>query len=525
MNENKWKEIMTSLWNSEGNVFFRFLFDAGLEINTLNKFGKSMLSYAAESGNLQIAEYLLQEGAEANIPNSDGSKPIHIAARYFRKNIVELLLKIGISVNTRDTNHSTPLHYAADTHNISSAGRQSCEEIIRFLVNHYADINAVNRGGFTPVHLAASTSDYRNIVELFIELGSNLECDVNTGWTVLHHACAKGWSGIVYTLLQGRFEIDLNRRTSDGYTPLLLAAKSFHEDIVHRLIESGAEIKVCDAHGNTLLHYFCQIGWLELLKLLVNNECDLNAKNIYGRTPMMEAAWGYMFDSSSVAVESVEYLIGCEADLNVRDEDGNTLLHLVCRRDWPEVVDTLLNKGCDIHAKNYCGYTPFLMAAKFAPESVIKSFLKLGVDVNTKSKSNVSALYFVCEYGTLDMAETLIEMGAYFPHTSFYSYNSMKKIAKRCLIKEGILQNTQICTKVILNKYTNHDLPKLFKIPVPGKLPQLETLKIVTESTELEIAKTVTNDIETRGYCDVLKVRPMVLQMLCVATLLKYFRR
>ena len=84
--------------------------------------------------------------------SSDGWTPLHLTAFFGKEDAVRLLLNKGASVKTRSTNPmtNTPLHAAA-------AGKHA--EIVTLLLEHGANANAQQSGGWTPLHSAAQNGD------------------------------------------------------------------------------------------------------------------------------------------------------------------------------------------------------------------------------------------------------------------------------------------------------------------------------------------------------------------------------
>lgn len=64
-------------------------------------------------------------------------------------------------------------------------------EIIKLLLNHGADINAQNKGGNTPLHLA-SMSNNEDIVFLLLDHGANINIQNRTGETASQMARSQG---------------------------------------------------------------------------------------------------------------------------------------------------------------------------------------------------------------------------------------------------------------------------------------------------------------------------------------------
>ena len=59
----------------------------------------------------------------------------------------------------------------------------------------------------------------------------------------------------------------------------------------------------------------------------------------------------------------MDYLISNEANINVKDEYGNTLLHYASLYGRSKIVKYLINKGADINKKNNKGNTPLHYAS------------------------------------------------------------------------------------------------------------------------------------------------------------------
>jgi hypothetical protein len=98
----------------------------------------------------------------------------------------------------------------------------------------------------------------------------------------------------------------------------------------------------------TVLHTFGVPG--ELVRWLAEQGADINAREHYGCTPLLEQA--------SIGSDSVGVLLELGADIQATDNDENTPLHIAARFHHPDTVQTLVAHGADIHAENDMGHTP-----------------------------------------------------------------------------------------------------------------------------------------------------------------------
>jgi uncharacterized protein len=89
----------------------------------VNMYGWSPLSYAAFNGHAAIVEYLLKRGAEINATTENGSTALLLAARNGHFDAAEVLLKHQADPNIANEHGETALDLAESTHNTDIAER------------------------------------------------------------------------------------------------------------------------------------------------------------------------------------------------------------------------------------------------------------------------------------------------------------------------------------------------------------------------------------------------------------------
>ena len=120
----------------------------------------------------------------------------------------------------------------------------------------------------------------------FISMGANVN-HFDEGVTALMGAAYRGHKEVVEILLNKGSNVNLKNEA--GTTALMYAAMDGHSDIVRLLLGKNARVNDRDKFGQTALMQAAISGDIETIKVLVEAGADLNIKNAYGMTARTSA--------------------------------------------------------------------------------------------------------------------------------------------------------------------------------------------------------------------------------------------
>lgn len=178
---------------------------------------------------------------------------------------------------------------------------------------------------------AIKRDDYLT-VEALIGAGSDVNAKDKSGETPLHLAAVRGYPDITSLLITEGANV--NARDGRELTPLHAAAWGGHKETVALLIDKGAYINAIDENGLTPLHVSALTGSNETIVLLIDNGAEINARNKDGMTPLHVAAFVGQ-------KEAAELLIDKGADVNAKNKEGVTPLQMASQKGHQPIIELL----------------------------------------------------------------------------------------------------------------------------------------------------------------------------------------
>ena len=112
-------------------------------------------------------------------------------------------------------------------------------------------------------------------------------------------------------------------------------------------------------------------------------------------------------------IEAVKKHLAAGMDVNTRDNNKWTPLHLAAIYDHKEVVELFITEGANVNAKDWMGRTPLNDAAGRGYKEIVEILLANGADVNAKDIYDQTPLHHSGSVdGHKEIVDLLIDKGA-----------------------------------------------------------------------------------------------------------------
>jgi ankyrin repeat protein len=398
-----------------------YLITRGSNIFAVNAAGISSL-YLALTAPDGIREWMINP---TTIIAKDGlgNNMLHFAAQWKLDRAIPVIIQKGVPIDEQNATGETALFMAVKTDSIST---------IRVLLENKANLNARDKQGNTLLHTAVRWNS-RASAALLISSGIDINAYSLNGCTALHDAVSLGMSDIETLLIaQGA---NLEVRDIDGNTPFMDAVKAGLIPSIQKLASYGADTATRNNRGDTPLHIAVIQERYDLVSMLLNTGASIHARNTASRTPFQTAV--------NMSLRMVSALLTSDR-INLSDNMGNSALHIALQeRASPEIIRLIIIIGSRINAVDNNGQTPLRLAVDLGLLEQAKILADEGADpffvavdnkspadiaiskgvnyvralfsgraINSRDSSANTVLHFAARYGTPEIIETLLELGA-----------------------------------------------------------------------------------------------------------------
>uniref|UniRef100_A0A8C8DTR2 Poly [ADP-ribose] polymerase n=1 Tax=Oryzias sinensis TaxID=183150 RepID=A0A8C8DTR2_9TELE len=396
------------------------------------------LHFAAGFGRKDVVDHLLQMGANVHARDDGGLIPLHNACSFGHSEVVSLLLCQGAEPNARDNWNYTPLHEAAIKGKIDVCIvllQHGADPNIRNTDGKSAldlaepSAKAVLTGEYKKDELleAARSGNEEKLMALLTPLNVNCHASDGRKSTPLHLAAGYNRVRIVQLLLQ--HGADVHAKDKGGLVPLHNACSYGHYEVTELLLKHGACVNAMDLWQFTPLHEAASKNRVEVCSLLLSHGADPTLLNCHSKssvdmapTPELKERLTYEFKGHSLLqaareadMAKAKKTLALEIINFKHPHTHETALHCAVASPHPkrkQVTELLLRKGANVNEKNKDFMTPLHVAAERAHNDIMEVLQKHGAKVNALDTLGQTALHRAALAGHLQTCRLLLGYGA-----------------------------------------------------------------------------------------------------------------
>nr|WP_294510382.1 ankyrin repeat domain-containing protein [uncultured Rhodopila sp.] len=241
------------------------LVERGANLKAKDGCGGNLLHEAACGGDPATIRYLLEQGINAAEIDEDGNSPILWAINHHQREATDILRPFStLDFQARDgwnaVTEASRTNDVALLEQLAATGHQ--------VVDYQAQL------GITPLHVAAGSDRTAtdDVVRWLIERHAPLDALDSNGRTAMHHAAIAGNHSIIDILAVASNDqagLLLDQRDKFGHTPLHCACFTKHAHAARRLLAHGADPNVVDLAGEIPLTVSLELADLRSIRLLL----------------------------------------------------------------------------------------------------------------------------------------------------------------------------------------------------------------------------------------------------------------
>uniref|UniRef100_A0A8C8M601 KAP NTPase domain-containing protein n=1 Tax=Oncorhynchus tshawytscha TaxID=74940 RepID=A0A8C8M601_ONCTS len=233
----------------------------------------------------------------------------------------------------------------------------------------------------------------------------------DNGQTPLMLASEQGSIEIVQELIRRGANVNLD--DVDCWSALICAAKEGHVEVVKELLESSAYIEHRDMGGWTALMWAAYKGRVEVTEVMAVNQIPIHGVFLTRLMVFLYLVYPIIWAAGRGHAEIVQVLLENGAKVNCSDKYGTTPLIWAARKGNFDCVMHLLENGADVDQEGANSMTALIVAVKGGFPEVVKELLKRNPNVNMTDKDGNTALMIAAKEGYTEIVQDLLDAGTY----------------------------------------------------------------------------------------------------------------
>ncbi|XP_011263529.1 ankycorbin isoform X2 [Camponotus floridanus] len=272
--------------------------------------------------------------------------------------------------------------------------------------------------GATPLMHACQQGDRTRVLRLLKEQGETVAYRDRTLRNALHYCMDAGTGGAVAAAAP---EL-VNAPDAEGHTPLHLAVIAGDTQLVAVLLANGADVNAKDLEGHSVLHWATVCGEAECVRLVLAAGARPSTPDLRGGSPLHyaaqccgAAATAELAVPKKIGLKVLQTLLEFGADVNAKDEDGRQPILWAASAGSVEAVLALARAGGSAAAgtSDKDGLTALHCAASRGHARCVEALINLcGSHPDHVDDNGCSALHYAATLGHADATALILKLGA-----------------------------------------------------------------------------------------------------------------
>lgn len=264
------------------------------------------------------------------------------------------------------------------------------------------DVKFPSSPSITKASIREAVSDDKVYLPETLPQLPNIDEPDGQGFPWIVQAARDGQEDIIRKLLVSGADIQATH-TSTQRSALVEASFHGHQSSVDLLIEEGCSLECADVEGNTALHHACARGHLAIAKSLINRGASINVPGSGGQSALH-------FAIGAPYQNVVMLLIQHKANVNARDMLSRTPLHVAASQGNVAMCTYLLNEGAQLDSREARSKTPLQFACEAGNYEMVQTMMDQS-RLNATNMTFLTAFFAAVECGHVQIAEIFFSKG------------------------------------------------------------------------------------------------------------------
>ncbi|XXG98243.1 hypothetical protein Hte_004566 [Hypoxylon texense] len=358
---------------------------------------------AAIGGQWESIDTLLRYSDTSNPVNSSGDTALHVACKYSQGGLVERLLQ--------SKKYDPGFLDGAGLASLHIAVREGCIHIISILLDEkWTEVDIRTSNGDMAMHIAARAGRL-DVIEILQKYKDTSTEKNGKGETPMLLAAKAGHTDIVGRILSKVHPLEATSELLWGKPfPLHSAVSDNQEKLASILIQYDCKVDSVNADGEAPLHIAARLALVSMIEFLIRKHANPAALNSSFETVLLVAARLGKQRICQVIMDGFPDKVADFVDF--QDQAGNSALYIACERGDEELVQLLLANEADPNKQCQQGWTPMHISAMNNNAHIMRLLYGAGADHDSKSYDGTTSIIIAAEKGHIEVIRLLLERGA-----------------------------------------------------------------------------------------------------------------